>query len=85
MPEYKYSPKNYFTLQNILLYIVIGGIVYFVIYYFVFAQKGGSYGTPAYTPPTSTTQETAPGAGATPVMEQTSPQAAPQTPVNVGY
>lgn len=31
--------------QWILIYLVIGGIVYFLIYYFVFAKKG------AYTAP----------------------------------
>jgi hypothetical protein len=27
--------------QWILLYVLIGGVVYFLVYYFVFAKKGG--------------------------------------------
>lgn len=27
--------------QWILIYLVIGGLIYFAIYYFVFANKGG--------------------------------------------
>lgn len=37
--------KSYYTKrpmwQWIALYVVIGGIIYFLIYYFVFARKGG--------------------------------------------
>lgn len=31
--------------QWILLYIIAGGIVYLLIYYFVFAKKGYNYGS----------------------------------------
>jgi hypothetical protein len=31
--------------QWILIYLVIGGMIYFAVYYFVFANKGDSVGT----------------------------------------
>lgn len=30
--------------QWILIYLIIGGIIYYAIYYFVFAKNGGGYG-----------------------------------------
>jgi hypothetical protein len=36
--------------QKLLIYLVIGGIVYFLVYYFVFANRGG------YVSPGSSTQ-----------------------------
>jgi len=36
-----YGAKNYFTLKNIIIYIVAAIIVYGAIYYF-FLKKGGS-------------------------------------------
>ncbi len=37
--------------QWIVLYIVIGGLVYYLIYYFVFAKKGGyNYNPGSNTP-----------------------------------
>jgi hypothetical protein len=29
--------------QWILIYLIVGGIIYFLIYYFVFAKNGGGY------------------------------------------
>lgn len=42
--------------QWILLYVVIGGIVYGVIYYFMFSENGGSYNYNTNTPYTAPTQ-----------------------------
>jgi plastocyanin len=56
--------------QWVLLYIVIGGIIYGLIYYFVFAKKGGGYnysnGNPQQTP--GTNQQTNPSSS-TPVAK----------------
>ena len=35
--------------QWILLYVIIGAVVYGLIYYFVFAKNGGGYGTSSST------------------------------------
>lgn len=36
--------------QWILIYVVVGGIVYAAVYYFVFAKRGYSYTEPAQAP-----------------------------------
>lgn len=40
--------------QWILMYVVIGGIIYFLIYYFIFAPKGGYSKSGGYNSNTST-------------------------------
>lgn len=52
MAEESYS-KNWFTPKNILLYLVIGGVLYGAIYYLFLANKGSSM----YTTPPASTQE----------------------------
>lgn len=49
--------------QWVLIYLVIGGVIYGLIYYFMFANKGGynysntgSSTTPTYTSPPQTQQ-----------------------------
>ena len=57
--EYKNSYSKRPLWQWVLIYLVIGGIIYALVYYFVFAKKGVSYTSPApYT--TTTTQNSAP-------------------------
>lgn len=52
MAEESYS-KNWFTPKNILVYLVIGAVVYAAIYYLFLAKKGSSL----YTTPPASTQE----------------------------
>lgn len=40
MAEENYS-KSLFTPKNILIYLVVGGIIYALVYYFVLSPKGG--------------------------------------------
>lgn len=40
--------KSMFTLKNILLYLLIGGVVYGLVYYIWFYKKGGYYGGTGY-------------------------------------
>lgn len=43
--------KNIFTPKTLFIYLVVGAIVYALIYYFAFAQKGTNYN---YTTPSPT-------------------------------
>lgn len=45
--------------QWVVIYLVIGAVVYGLIYYFVLAKKGGYN----YSAPSSTTQQQAPASG----------------------
>jgi hypothetical protein len=51
--------KNYFTPRNILLYLIIGGVVYALVY-FLFMKNGNSYTSPDYMQPATTQVQTAP-------------------------
>lgn len=56
MAEENYS-KSLFTTKNILIYLVVGGIIYALVYYFVLSPKGGySSQTNYQATPTSQTQ-----------------------------
>lgn len=46
--------------QWIVLYLVIGAIVYGLVYYFVLAKKGGNYNYGSSSPSTSTPQQSSP-------------------------
>lgn len=58
-----YSKESYslFTPKNIIIYLIVGGIIYALLYYFVIAKKGGynynsnssSYTAPSALSPTS--------------------------------
>lgn len=53
--EYGYGKKPLW--QWVLIYLVIGGIIYAAIYYFYFAKKGGyNYNQPTTTYPTQSTK-----------------------------
>lgn len=45
--------------QWVLIYLIVGGLVYFALYYFVLAKKDGS--TPTETTNTNTNTNTGPG------------------------
>ena len=69
----RYSHKGYGKRplwQWILLYVIIGGIIYAVVYGVFFANKGMMYGRPTTNVPTTTSPTTAPGY-ATPVPLRT--------------
>lgn len=60
MTEENYS-KSLFTPKNILIYLIVGGIIYTLVYYFILAPKGGYSSKNNYqaiptveTPPTMT-------------------------------
>lgn len=48
--------------QWVVIYVVIGFVVYGLIYYFVLARKGGSPYNPTPTTPPATTSESSPSA-----------------------
>lgn len=71
--EYKSSYGKRPLWQWIVIYAVVGIVVYGLVYYFVFAKKGGGYNynpAPAATPVT-TSQATSPAAPATQASQDT--------------
>ncbi|MBI3576928.1 CHRD domain-containing protein [Candidatus Gottesmanbacteria bacterium] len=56
MAEENYS-KSFFTPKNILIYLIVGGIIYALVYYFVLAPKGG-YSSQTNYPATTPTSQT---------------------------
>ncbi|MBI4096915.1 MAG: hypothetical protein HY428_00675 [Candidatus Levybacteria bacterium] len=56
MAEKKYAYGKRSLWQWIVIYLVIGGLIYAVLYYFVLGKKGGY----DYNAPSDTTQQTSP-------------------------
>jgi len=53
--EYKNEYSKRPLWQWVLIYLLVGGVIYALVYYFVFASKGGSYTSPTSYAPTQNT------------------------------
>ena len=66
--EYGYGKKSFW--QWLIIYIIIGGIIYALVYYFILAKKGGGY---SYAPSNnSATQSQTPSLAPSAVENQAS-------------
>jgi hypothetical protein len=69
MGEYDYGKRPLW--QWILIYVVIGGVVYAGIYYFMFAKNSGGYNYGAQVPTTQTQTQMEPQTGSAPATSGT--------------